>query len=52
MNTRDNHKNIQEFDCEFRGFKSMMGLKINDGKYTIGSCIGEGCFGWVFQVKD
>ena len=41
----------QEFDCELQGFKLFKGLKIND-KYSVGSCIGKGCYGSVFKVQN
>ena len=42
---------LQVIDCGFKGFKSLKGKLIN-GKYTVGSCIGTGCFGCVFKIID
>ena len=44
-------KEDQVIDCKFQGLKSLKGQNIHD-KYTVGSCIGIGCFGSVFKVQN
>jgi len=44
-------EDLQVINCRLQGFKSLKGQLINN-KYTVGSCIGRGCYGYVFKIED